>query len=176
MTVEKKFKETVLRLVDEDITLMDVDAFVFYARTDLQLGTGIGNAITMRGGPGVQEELDKIGSAQVGQAVLTSAGKLKAKNIIHAVGPTFQEADTEGKLQKTTVAVLEAAEKNQVQKLAFPPMGSGFYGIAPDQSAQVMLATISAHLKNKTGLKEVFICARDPRDMKPFSARLQAMS
>jgi O-acetyl-ADP-ribose deacetylase (regulator of RNase III) len=176
MQTEKKINNSTVRLVKEDVTLTDVDAFVFYIRTDLKLGAGFGNAISVRGGPKIQEELDKIGEAEVGDAVVTTAGKLKARHIIHAVGPTFQEQDTEGKLKKTTRRVLERAEEHGFEKLALPAMGSGFYGVAPDVCARVTLGTVKEHLMSETKLREVVFCLPDVRDMAPFQARLEAMS
>ncbi len=123
MATEKTINLTKISLVRDDITLIDVDAFVFYARPDLQLGTGIGNAIAVRGGPKIQEELDKLEKPTVGQALASQAGKLKAKNIIHAVGPAFQEDDTEGKLRTTAQNALKTAEELGVEKLALPAMG-----------------------------------------------------
>ena len=76
MTTEKKFKEKRIRIVKDDITTLEVDAFVFYASPDLQLGAGFGNAISMRGGPAIQEELKKFGAVETGAAVTTSGARL----------------------------------------------------------------------------------------------------
>ena len=93
MSLSKKINKTNLRLEKGDITDMEVEAFVFYAREDLKLGTGFGNAIAMRGGLSIQKELDELGEAKVGDVFITSAGSMKAEKIIHAVGPKFQEED-----------------------------------------------------------------------------------
>jgi O-acetyl-ADP-ribose deacetylase len=173
--MEKKVGKAEIHLGKDDITLMDVDAFVFYARPDLKLGSGFGNAITLRGGTIIQEELDKIGSASVGKAEVTSAGKLKARHIIHAVGPAFQEQDSEVKLEKTTRSVLQKAEELAAVSLALPPMGSGFYGIAPDVCARVVLGVLAEHLAGKTSLRNVYLCLPDGRDMNPFQKQLAAL-
>jgi O-acetyl-ADP-ribose deacetylase (regulator of RNase III) len=177
MTAEKKSKENRIRIVKDDITTLEVDAFVFYASPDLLLGAGFGNAISMRGGPAIQEELKKFGSVETGAAVTTSGGELKAKYIVHAVGPRFQEADTERKLKAVTLNALKQAESKGVERLAFPTMGTGFYGIPLDVSAKVTLGAIREYLANgHTKLKEVVICARDTRDVKPFQAVLESFS
>lgn len=173
--MDKQVGKAEVSLVTDDITLMDVDAFVFYARPDLKLGSGYGNAISARGGPSIQEELDKIGSAEIGQAVVTAAGKLKAHHIIHAVGPAFQEQDSQAKLETTTRQVLKKAEEIKAGKLALPAMGSGFYGIAPDVCAQTMLSVLGKHLAGETCLKHVYFCLPDSRDMVPFGKYLSAM-
>ena len=95
--------DSVLRLIRGDITEIEVDGFVFYAQPDLALGSGFGGAISVRGGPGIQKELDELGPVETGGVVVSGAGKLHADFIVHAVGPRFNEEDTEGKL-RTTVA------------------------------------------------------------------------
>jgi O-acetyl-ADP-ribose deacetylase (regulator of RNase III) len=177
MTPEKKIKEKLMRIVKDDITNLEVDAFVFYASPDLQLGSGYGGAISMRGGPAIQEELKKFGTVETGAAVTTSGGDLKAKYIVHAVGPRFQEADTESKLRTVTLNSLKEAESKGVERLAFPTMGTGFYGIPLDLSAKVTLGAIGEYLKNdRTKIKEVVICTRDPREIKPFQTVLESLS
>ena len=81
----------------DDIGTLDVDAFVFYAQTSLSLGSGNGNAISTRGGASIKKELDAMGKAKVGDMVVSSAGNLKAKYILHSVGPSFQEEDSGNK-------------------------------------------------------------------------------
>src|SRR4030066_1051833 len=126
MTTEKKIKENRIRIVKDDITTLEVDAFVYYASPDLQLGSGYGGAISMRGGPAIQDELKKFGTVETGAAVTTAGGELQAKYLVHAVGPRFQEADTEGKLKTATLNALRQAESKGVERLPFPPMGTGF--------------------------------------------------
>src|SRR3569623_1282363 len=78
---------TQLELVEGDITELDVDAFVNAAYELLQLGTGVAGAIRQKGGPSIQVECDRIGGTPVGTAVMTGAGSLRARRVIHAVGP-----------------------------------------------------------------------------------------
>lgn len=166
---EKKVNDKVVRIVRQDVTDVEVDAFVYYATSDLVLGSGWGTAIAVRGGPSIQEELNGLGPVETGGAVISSAGEMKAKHIIHAVGPKFQEEDQEAKLRKTMHSVLKCAEENGVEKIAFPPMGTGFYGIPLDLSAKIMLETIRAHMNNGgSSIKEVLICLMDSREFPPF--------
>ncbi len=161
-----------IKLIKGDLTALDVEAFVFYARSDLALGAGFGNAISMRGGPSIKAELDKIGGAEDGQAVITAAGELKAQFIVHAVGPVFQEENTEEKLSLTIKNALNCAEDKRIRQLAFPPMGAGFYVISPPTCARVMVETFIKHLSSKTGLREIIICAADMREFAPFAIEL----
>lgn len=161
-----------LSLVRADVTLVEVDAFVFYATHDLKLGSGFGGAIAVRGGPSIQEELDELGPLETCEAVASAAGELTAKFIIHAVGPRFEEPDVEGKLRRTMRNVLALADEKGVEKIAFPPMGTGFYGIPLTLSANVMVEEIERHLAGDTSLKDVAICVQDIREYTPFNHRL----
>jgi O-acetyl-ADP-ribose deacetylase (regulator of RNase III) len=166
--LETRINSSIIRLDKGDLTALDIEAIVFYAQPDLKLGTGFGNAIAVRGGSSIQEELSTLGSISVGEAVLTRAGKLKSKFIIHAVGPRFQEANTKEKLQTTMENVLKLAEKKGIRQIAFPPMGTGFYGIPLELSADVMLGVIRNHLSVVSSISEVLICVMDKREYSAF--------
>ncbi len=171
--VERKIGDKSLRLVREDITEMEVDAFVFDITEDVKLGSGFGAAIQQRGGIVIQKELDEIGSCPTGEAVVTEAGILKADWIIHANGPKFREEDEEGKLRKTVQSALARAEEKGVKRLAFSPMGTGLYQVPLDLCSRVMVETISEHLANGGTLQEVLIAAPDNREFDPFKAQIE---
>lgn len=172
MTDEKVLNETKIQIKKTDITDLPIDAFVFYAREDLTLGSGFGTAISIRGGPSLQEELKKIGSAKVTEAVITSAGEMKAKYIVHAVGPKFQEEDMEKKLAATIRNALKEADKKEITSIALPAMGAGFYGVPIETSAKITLDSLREYLQNKTNLKEVVLCMLDSKQYKAFKERL----
>ena len=170
-----RINQSVIRLIKGDITDLEVDAFVFYAQPDLVLGSGFGTAISVRGGPTVQKELEGQGPIATGEAIVSKAGNLKAKHIIHAVGPRFQEEGIEGKLRATVLSSLKRAEENGVERIAFPAMGAGYYGIPPELCARVMLEAIRGHLEGATAIKEVTICVLDSRQYDSFKAPLAAL-
>jgi len=175
MTEKQQLKSGTLSLVKADVTDYEIDAFVFYARDDLKLGSGFGNAIAMRGGPSIRKELEEIGSIKVTEAVATNAGDMKAKFIIHADGPKFQEADTEAKLKKTIINTLKCAEEKGAESLALPPMGAGFYGVPIEKSAEITVQTIAAYMNNGSKLKSVVICAMDNREFKPLQEQFNVL-
>ncbi|MBI4702301.1 MAG: macro domain-containing protein [Deltaproteobacteria bacterium] len=175
LATEKKVKDGVIRVVKDDISAMDVEAFVFYAQDDLRLGAGYGNAIAVRGGPKIQEELKALGPCKVGDVVVTGAGKLKAKHILHAVGPKFQEEGTEKKLLLTMENILAQAEQRDIGQLAVPPLGCGFYGVPLDLCARVTLAAAKKHLEAGSKLREFLVVACDAREYRPFAAALEAL-
>ena len=140
---------------------------------DAKLGSGYGSAIATRGGKAIQEELDAIGSCPTGEAVVTSAGDLKAKYIIHVNGPKFHEPDTEGKLARAVRAALARAEETGIKQLALPPVGTGLYQVDLGLCARVMVDTVGEHLAGTTGLEEVLFVALDQREFKPFRSRIE---
>jgi O-acetyl-ADP-ribose deacetylase (regulator of RNase III) len=109
-------------------------------------------------------------------AVITSAGDMKAGHIIHAAGPKFQEEDTENKLKLTIKNALKLAEERGIKSMAFPPMGSGFYGVPIDVSARITIQSITEYLNNGTGVEEVVICAMDSREYESFQKELKNIS
>ena len=164
MATSFKINKTQVELIKDDLTALEVEAIVFYAREDLLLGSGFGNAISTRGGPTIKAELDKIGGVRPNEAIVTAAGSLQSKHIIHAVGPKFQEENFGNKLKTTMDNALKAADEKNIAELAFPLMGAGFYGTPFDICIKIMLERINKYLSAKTGLKKVILCANDNRE------------
>jgi len=100
-----------LQLEQGDITDSSADAIVNAANSDLILGAGVAGAIRRKGGPSIQEECDRIGSRPVGNAVITSAGNLQTRFVIHAVGPKWGEGHEVKKLRNTAIKSLQRAEE-----------------------------------------------------------------
>lgn len=174
MAEKAPVKNGKLRLILDDITNLDIESFVFYANHDLKLGSGYGNAISMRGGPTIQDELNKLGPLKTTEAVVSGAGELKARYIIHAVGPRFQEADMDAKLSKTILKSLETAENKGIKAIALPAMGAGFYGVPLDKCAEIMTSAISEYLSGQTNIEEVVICAVDNHEFLAFEKQLSS--
>ena len=171
MQDDLRIRESTIRLVTGDIIDLEIDSFVYYAQSNLKLGSGFGTAITLRGGPSIQEELNKIGELQTTEAVVTAAGNLKAKSIIHAVGPAFQEENIEDKLRTTIANSLKKAETKGITSVAFPPIGAGFYGVPLNTSADITLKSIADYLSGDTRIREVVICLLDNREYKTLPGK-----
>jgi O-acetyl-ADP-ribose deacetylase len=164
----------IIRLMVGFITdIKGMDAIVYYARPDLALGAGFGTAISTQGGPKVQEELKKVGGAGTTDVVVTGGGNLQTRYILHAVGPRFQEEDGEKKLKATMLNALRKAEEYKLQRIAFPAMGAGFYGIPLDVCARITIGAAREFLENAVELKDVVFCLRDSRELKYFQEELQ---
>jgi len=174
--VEATVNGKLIRLQKGDLTALPVDGVVFYARQDLQLGAGFGSAIQSRGGAAIKKELEQIGTVEMGGAVITRAGSMHARHIIHACGPKFQEPDREKKLRKCMQSALKQASAAQLKTVAFPPMGTGFYSIPLDLTIKVMLDEVQQFLKTPTSVDGVIICVLDDREFKAFRPQLEAIS
>ena len=165
--------KSVLELVDGDITEMDTDAIVNAANAQLVLGGGVAGAIRRKGGPEIQAECNKIGGTFVGGAVITKAGKLKAKYVIHAVGPRMGEGDEDRKLKNATLNSLKVADQNNLKSISFPAISAGIFGFPIERCAKIMLETTMSYLEGQTGLERVVFClfGRDSYDV--FKKRLE---
>jgi len=171
--VEKKIGNKTIRLVRGDITDMEIEAFAFDVTADCQLGSGYGAAIAQRGGKAVQQALDAVGTLPPGEAVVTTAGNMKAQQIIHTNGPKFREPAVDEKLKKATQSVLRKADEIGITQLALPPIGTGLYQVPLDLCANVMVDTVAEHLNGKTDLEVVSFVALDSREYKPLQAKIE---
>jgi O-acetyl-ADP-ribose deacetylase (regulator of RNase III) len=163
----------VLELLDGDLTEMDTDAVVNAANAQLILGGGVAGAIKRKGGPEIQAECNKIGGTLVGGAVITTAGNLKAKHVIHAVGPRMGEGDEDEKLKNATLNSLKVADENNLKSIAFPAISTGIFGFPIGRCAEIMLQTTIDYLKGKTGLERVVFCLFGSKSYEVFENQLK---
>lgn len=155
---EWKLGEKILRLVEGNIALLETEAIVNAANKNLKLGGGVAGAIRTFGGPTIQQECDRLAPIEVGQAVITGGGKLKAKYVIHAVGPVFGEGDEEAKLASATRSSLEIARERQIESIAFPAISTGIFGFPLERCSQIMLPVAIDFLKKYEYPKIVVFC------------------
>jgi len=147
-----------LRIVEGDITLLDVEAVVNAANKHLQLGGGVAGAIRRRGGPAIQVECDRLAPIEVGEAVITGGGNLKARYVIHAVGPVNGEGDEEAKLVRATLSSLRIAAGRKIRSLAFPAISTGIYGFPLQECSRIMLRASLNFLKKNSHPREIVFC------------------
>ncbi len=164
---------TQLELVEGDITDLDVDAIVNAANEHLQLGTGVAGAIRKKGGPSIQVECDRIGGTPVGTAVMTGAGSLKARRVIHAVGPRMGEGDEDKKLAAAVRAALALADRRGLRSIALPAISTGNFGFPVDRAARIMLTEIHRFLQGGTKLERVVLCLHGEEAFSTFKRELR---
>lgn len=140
---------SVLELVEGDITQQDTEAIVNAANEKLKVGGGVDGAINRAGGPRIQEEARKIGYCPTGKAVITTGGNLKAKYVIHAVGPIYVDGK-HGEPELLASAYRESlklASEKGIRSLAFPSLSTGVYGYPMEEAARIALTTVREYLQ-----------------------------
>ncbi|MCE5334026.1 MAG: macro domain-containing protein [Desulfobacteraceae bacterium] len=174
--MEKIINGKKIILVQGDLTELAVDAIVNAANVRLQLGGGVAGAIRMKGGPSIQEECNRIGPINVGEAAVTGGGKLKASYVIHAVGPMYGEGDDDAKLRNATLNSLKRATGKGLKSIALPAISTGIFGFPKERCAVIMLTTASEFLRNEaTSLERVILCLWSAEDLKLFEKTLETI-
>ncbi len=168
-----RLNETQLDLIEADITELDVEAIVNPANEDLKLGTGVAGAIREKGGPSIQKECDRIGGTPVGTAVITGAGTLGAKHVIHAVGPRMGEGDEDRKLSSAVRSSLALADRHGLRSIAIPAISTGVFGFPMDRSARITLTEVHRYLQGGTKLHRVVVCLFDEEAFNTFRRELR---
>jgi len=165
-----------IRLVQGDITKMETDAVVNAANSSLMGGGGVDGAIHRKGGPRILEECKRIRATEwpeglpTGKAVITSGGNLKAKFVIHTVGPIWHGGDS-GEPELLANAYrnsLALAVAKKLRTVAFPSISTGAYGYPIHEASQVAVRTVKDFLEKEEGLDEVVFVLFSERDWKIY--------
>jgi O-acetyl-ADP-ribose deacetylase (regulator of RNase III) len=178
MGVEVKVDSTVISLVKGDITQEKTDAIVNAANSRLAGGGGVDGAIHRAGGPRIMAECRKIGGCPTGSAVITTGGRLKARFVIHAVGPIFKDGrhrEAEA-LAGAYRRSLELALENGLKTVAFPSISTGAYGYPIAEAAEVALRTVMDFAKDRKGLELVRFVLFSEGDFDCYRETLERIS
>jgi O-acetyl-ADP-ribose deacetylase (regulator of RNase III) len=154
-----------IQLIKGDITKIDVDAIVNAANTRLMGGGGVDGAIHKAGGPAIMRECDvireKFGGCPTGKAVITTAGNLPAKHVIHTVGPVWRgghqhEPDLLKDAYRNSLSI---AEEHHLKSIAFPNISTGVYGFPIEDAADIAIETVIKYMEQHTIIEAVtFVC------------------
>ena len=151
----------VIELAKGDITEFEVDAIVNAANKFLKHGGGVAGAIVRKGGYIIQRESDELikkrGPLDVGEAVYTTAGNLKAKIVIHTVGPIFGEGDEMSKIYRAVWNSISLADENGMRSVAFPAISTGVYRVPPEISARAMIEALIDYSQHAKNVEKVYI-------------------
>ncbi|MFN2441087.1 MAG: macro domain-containing protein [Thermoanaerobaculia bacterium] len=164
-----------IRIIEGDLTTLEVDAIVNAANSGLQHGGGVAGAIVRRGGQCIQDESDRIGFVPTGGAAATGAGSLPAKWVIHAVGPRMGEGDEDRKLESATRAALERAVELGAESIAFPAISTGIFGYPMDRCARIMLRTVSTFDPGEARLRSVTFCLYGRAALEEFETAMKEL-
>ena len=158
-----------------DITKEDTDVIVNAANSSLMGGGGVDGAIHRRGGPAILEEckliIKKIGRLPAGQAVITTAGRLPAKSVIHTVGPIYRDGN---RGESTTLAscyrqAIRLAEEHGLHSLAFPSISTGAYGYPVQDAAEVAVTTVVEALNSASNVASVRFVLFDETTLRAYT-------
>jgi O-acetyl-ADP-ribose deacetylase (regulator of RNase III) len=175
MATELMAGGTRIEIVEGDITREDTDAIVNAANSSLMGGGGVDGAIHRAGGPDILEECREIvkrqGSLPAGKAVITTAGKMKAKHVIHTVGPVYSGSPEDPvTLASCFTESLRVADENELESVSFPAISCGVYGYPMDEAARVSLSAVADHARGRTRVRLVRFVLFGRRAFETFAA------
>jgi O-acetyl-ADP-ribose deacetylase (regulator of RNase III) len=148
---------TRIELVRGDITAQDTDAIVNAANTTLLGGGGVDGAIHRAGGPAILAECRRLGGCATGDAKITGGGQLRARHVIHTVGPVYRDGrhDEPELLASAYRRSLEVASQHGLRRIAFPSISTGAYGYPVRDAARVALRTVADYLRAHADIETV---------------------
>lgn len=175
--------KTKVRIVQGDITDQDVDAVVNAANSSLMGGGGVDGAIHRRGGPGILEECKRIrehdwpGGLPRGKAVITSGGRLRARHVIHTVGPVWAGGkDDEPKVLADCYAnSLNIAVQHGLESVAFPSISTGAYGYPIREASKIALEAVKKYVEREGRLAEVVFVLFSEGDLRTYQEALKEL-
>ena len=178
----KTINQAMLSIIQGDITLQTTDAIVNAANSSLMGGGGVDGAIHRAGGPAILEECKQIVSRQgrlpTGKAVITTAGNMKTKYVIHTVGPIWH-GGSHGEAELLASAYRESlklAAKNNLSSISFPSISTGAYSYPIEEASRVALKTVTSFLSETTSIKEVVFVLFDVRTLDTYASALQEIT
>lgn len=172
MRIEKNFKDKKIVLYQGNIMDLETDAIVNAANDHLWMGSGVADAIKSKGGAEIEKEAMSKGPIQIGEAVVTGAGKLKAKYVIHAAVMGQDLQTNEKYIKDATSNSLKRAEELKLSSIAFPALGTGVGGFLIDKCADLMISTTAGFFRDNKYLKEVHFALLRKEDFEVFSSIL----
>ena len=165
-----------IELKKGDIVQQDTDAIVNAANEALVMGGGVAGAILRAGGYAIQKDCHSKAPIKVGEAAITTAGVLKAKHVIHAVGPRLGEGNEDEKLKNATLNSLITADRNNLKSISFPAISTGIFGYPVERCSKIMLKTTIEYLSGKTVIDLVVFVLFTQADYDIFEKTLMSIT
>lgn len=167
-----------VEVVKGDITKIEVDAVVNAANEQLAGGGGVDGAIHRAGGPAIMAECRKIGRCPTGEAVITTAGHLPAKKVIHTVGPVWR-GGKQGERELLTSCYhksLQLALEHELYTIAFPNISTGVYGYPKREAADVAIQAVNHFVERNERIKKVLFVCFDDENYQIYKEKLENMT
>jgi O-acetyl-ADP-ribose deacetylase (regulator of RNase III) len=176
--VKVTVNKSVLELVEGDITQQDTDAIVNAANQSLLGGGGVDGAIHRAAGPQLLAECRTLGGCRTGDAKITKGYNLKARHVIHTVGPVYRRESKEVSdlLASAYQRSMEVAHENGLKSLAFPSISTGAYGYPIEEAAPTALSTVIDYLKDHEGIENVRFVLFSVDVLKAYEKALQDLT
>jgi len=170
--------QSTLEVVQGDITKQDTEAIGNAANSHLAGGGGVDGAIHRAGGPAIMAELKaKYKGCPTGSAVITGGGNLKAKYVLHAVGPIYSGAPRDAELLSSAYRTsLELCTKHKISSIAFPSISTGVYGYPVEEASRVALKTVMDYLKDQPDMRLIRFVLFDGRTYQIYEEALKKMT
>ncbi len=153
--MEKKVGDVIIKTYIGDITELAVDVIANAANSDLWMGSGVAGAIKSKGGQQIEDEALSMGPIRPGEAVMTTAGALPSKYVIHCAGMPPGGRATYWKVLSSVQAALSIASEHNLKSIAFPAIGAGVGGLTEEQSAKAIVGGISHYARRPGSVKEI---------------------
>ena len=166
-----------IEIIAADITTLDVDAIVNAANPTLMGGGGVDGAIHRAAGPELKEACRPLGGCKTGEAKITPGFRLKARHVIHTVGPVWEggAADEARLLANAYANSLALAKTHGLRSIAFPAISTGVYGFPTDQAAKIAVGTIAERLRGDPHFTRVILCCFGPASLAHHDRALRAL-
>ncbi len=166
-----------IKLMKGDITQLDVDAIVNAANKTLLGGGGVDGAIHRAAGPGLLQECRALNGCNTGEAKITKGYNLKARHVIHTVGPVYSGRPEDRRLLTLCYAnSLRLAAENNLISIAFPAISCGVYGYPIKEACRIAIDTVIDFLKSNDSLQQVIFILFSSSDLKAYQAYLQSLA
>ncbi len=178
--MQVQIADTTLELVEGDITELDVDAIVNAANERLAHGGGVAGVISQRGGPTIQRESNAWvrhrGPVKTGSAAITSGGELKARHVIHTVGPVYDGTLRSARLLAAAVrSALQMADEHDLRSIALPAISTGIFGYPMEEAAEVILRAAIEYASGEPALERIIFCLYGRPAFETFSRQLETL-
>lgn len=166
-----------LEVVEGDITQLTVDAIVNAANASLLGGGGVDGAIHRAAGTGLLDECRELGGCPTGDVRVTAGYRLKARFVMHAVGPVWRGGchDEDALLRRCYERALEEASARNLGSIAFPAISTGVYRFPPERAAKIAVDTVRCHLLESAVPERVVFCCFDPKTAKIYTDTIGEM-